>query len=311
MSLDFSIIIPTYNRIELLRCCLHYLEALNYPRSQFEVIVVDDGSSDETAGLEPKGWNLNLRVIHQPNSGTSMARNAGIEAARGTFCMFVDDDVMVHPDLLLEHFRLHTAQPRRLVRGPVINFSALPCPLENKTPEKPGSLPERLWKLWSGCSLSMLRHFSMNYLCTSNASLARIHLQAAGMFDPSFVRWEDADLGVRLKKLGIERCFSLEAVVYHLKPEEPWDRRILTARKDGRSAAELYLRYPGTAMLLRSGIHAANILRNSIFTKGPLRGEIEKAAGGGKSLLFSQSFAQNMLLEEAYLEAGSQRLKRT
>ncbi len=365
MAIEFSLIIPTYNRIGALRHCLKHIERLNFPKRNFEVVLVDDGSKDETAQLKAEDFPFNITVIHQPNSGTSAARNCGIKAAKGLFCMFVDDDVMLHPDLLLEHQRLHKAEPNLVVRGPVINFAALPCPLDtdNELLSSASAASEKLketacqqlrqvsgsnsaigsantavssflstgapqsahscqksgsfccnltglWKDWSGRDLQMLKHFSMNYLCTSNASLYRHHLIAAGLFDTSFPRWEDAELAVRLKRLGLKRRFSLNAIVYHLKPPETWEARIRTAQKDGASAAELYLRYPSFLMRLRSGLHFANSWRNRLFTQGPWQ-ELLAASARGESKVFPQKFAQDMLIEKAYLEAGLDRLKRT
>ena len=121
-------------------------------------------------------------------------------------------------------------------------------------------------------------------------------------------RWEDAELAVRLKRLGLKRCFSLAAIVYHWKPQETWEKRLETARKDGRSAAELYLRYPSLKMRLRSGIHPLNLLRNRLLTQlGPIRNLIEHSAQTADGPI-PQGVAQNVLLEKAYLEAGLEAL---
>lgn len=283
---EFSLIIPTYNRYEALVHCLEYLQALRFSRQEFEVIVVDDGSTDDTRLMTSSTQNINLRVIHQSNGGAAAARNTGILAARGLHCLFVDDDVMVHPDLLIVHSQAHLAQPRRLVRGPVINFPQMPPPT-NGGP---------LWK-----------HYSMNYLCTSNASLKRHHLLEAGLFDTTFPRWEDAELAVRLKRLGVERHFELNAIVWHLKPPESLESLRRTARKDGESAAALYLRYPSLAMWMRSGLHMLNRARNHMFTSGLLKSFTQSSAQGRGP--FSQSLANWLIIEREYLDAGEKRLK--
>ncbi|MCR5660672.1 MAG: glycosyltransferase [bacterium] len=287
MNPEFSLIIPTYNRIDALRSCFEYLEKLHYPKNEYEVVLVDDGSQDATKDLTGNEADIPLRVIHQKNGGAAAARNTGILASRGRFCLFVDDDVMVHPDLLLEHHAAHLAQPRYLVRGPVINIPALPAP---------ASTPA-LWK-----------HFSMNYLCTSNASLSKEFLLEAGLFDVTFPRWEDAELAVRLKRIGVVRKFVLNAIVYHLKPPEPLEALIRTAQKDGMSAAALYQRYPSFRMRLRSGIHPLNTIRNFLLTKGPLRSKIEQSAQGKGP--FPKSMAESLLIEKAYLEAGLEQLRK-
>lgn len=283
---EFSLVIPTYNRREALQHCLEHLQALRFARRNFEIVLVDDGSTDGTAGLVESFGNLPLRLIRQANRGAAAARNQGILAARGRFCLFVDDDVLVHPDLLLEHQEAHRAHHRLLVRGPVINIPAMPPP----------QVPPPLW-----------RHYSMNYLCTSNASLLREHLLEAGLFDTTFARWEDAELGVRLKRLGVQRHFRPRAVVYHLKPPETLEARLRTARADGRSAAALYRRYPTPTMRLRSGLHPLNLLRNALATAGPLGGLVARSALGRGPL--PQSLACALLVEREYLRAGMQELR--
>lgn len=295
---QFSLIIPTYNRLEALLHCFEHIKQLRFPKSDYEVIVVDDGSTDGTKELD-SGWNygFNLRVIHQENAGTAaIPRNVGIRAAKGNICLFVDDDVMVHPDLLLRHEKAHLAQPNRVVRGPVINFATLPCPLDDEDDE-------------DVVGEVSFKHFSMNYLCTSNASLYRHHLLAAGLFDANFKRWEDAELAVRLKRLGLQRFFDMKAVVYHYKPVESLESILKTAQKDGEAAAALYLKYPSFMMFLRSGLHKANLWRNKIFTSpsSPLRSSIDRSARGDG--FWPQSFATEMLREEAYLQAGLKQLE--
>jgi len=286
MAPEFSLVIPTYNRREALQHCLDHLRALRFARGNFEIVLVDDGSTDGTADLVESCRDLPLRLIRQANAGAAAARNAGIRAATGLFCMFVDDDVLVHPDLLLEHQEAHRAHHRRLVRGPVINIPAMPPP----------QAPPSLW-----------RHYSRNYLCTSNASLLREHLLEAGLFDTTFARWEDAELGVRLKRLGVRRHFRPQALVYHLKPPESLETQMRTARADGRSAAALYRRYPSPAMRIRSGLHPLNLLRNGLATLGPLGGLVTRSALGQGPL--PQGLARALLVEREYLRAGMQELR--
>lgn len=88
----FSIIIPTYNVKEYLKKCIESIESQEY--SDFEIILVDDGSTDGTSeicdALSDKYQNIFL--IHQSNMGLSIARNTGIEKAKGQYCMLVDSD---------------------------------------------------------------------------------------------------------------------------------------------------------------------------------------------------------------------------
>ncbi len=276
MSLDFSVIIPTRNRAQLLQRTLCKLKDQTYPRKMFEILIVDDGSSDETLEvIENFAESLPIKFFHQPQGGASSARNRAILEARGLFCLFIDDDVLASPQLLELHRESHAAYLNKLVRGPVINFSVSP----------PGKPRHDLW-----------RYFSMNYLCTSNASMRREWLLQAGLFDPAFLRWEDAELGVRLRRLGLRRVFNCQAYVDHWKPSCSLAEKERIAALDGRSAAQLLARYPGPRMYLRSGLHPLNIYKNRWLTLLPnLPGRLQ----------------EQLRVEWSYLQAGRAEMERT
>lgn len=106
--MEASVIIPTYNRAAKLRSCLAALSEQTQPASDFEVIVVVDGSTDETARmLAETQTHLRLRVIHQSNSGQPAALNRGVAEARGRVVIFLDDDIIVTPRFVSEHICLH------------------------------------------------------------------------------------------------------------------------------------------------------------------------------------------------------------
>jgi glycosyltransferase involved in cell wall biosynthesis len=283
--MEFSLVIPTYNRPKELGLVLERLRQQQFPSHEWEVIVVDDGSpgSATRETLQQYSTQLPLRWFHQDNKGASAARNYGIAEARGLFILFIDDDVLAPPNLLQLHQAAHKGHLRRLVRGPVINFESWPPP--------PPPSPADFWK-----------NYSMNYLCTSNASLRRDLLLEAGLFDEQLPRWEDAELGVRLKAIGVQRCFVSEAYVHHFKPPLSWDELCRTAAKDGASAAQLYLRYPTTRYWLRSGLHMANRARNQLLQSEPLKGILVTLPGG-------RQYAERLELERVYLEAGWETLK--
>lgn len=285
----FSLVIPTRNRGEILIQALTHLENLTYPRSKFEVIVVNDGSTDQTQEfLEKLQVGYRLRVFHREPSGTSVTRNFGIEQAQGSHILFIDDDVFPCVDLLEHHEEAHRGHLRRLVRGPVINIPRLPLPKEPP---------------------NLLVHYSQNYLCTSNASIRRPLLLEAGMFDENFVRWEDAELGVRLKKIGVSRHFVLGGYVHHLKPPISIERRMEYARNDGESAALLFQRYPSWRMRIRSGLHPLNYFRSGVLTAPPLRKVYQKYLKNQPEGKWA-GLASSLLTEREYLRSGREQLKR-
>src|SRR5262245_50874255 len=99
--IEISVIIPTYNRAERLRACLDALTRQTQPGSDFEVVVVDDGSTPETLQLLTSLTTpYPLVVISQENLGQCRALNRGAEAARGRYCLFLDDDMVASPQLV-------------------------------------------------------------------------------------------------------------------------------------------------------------------------------------------------------------------
>jgi glycosyltransferase involved in cell wall biosynthesis len=112
-----SVIIPTYNRAELLRRTLESLVGQDLPRAEFEVLVIDDGSSDDTAAVaESFGDRLTLRYFFQPDEGwrVAQARNVGIAHAAAEVCVMVDSGVLLHSGCLRAHLDSH-----RQADGPV------------------------------------------------------------------------------------------------------------------------------------------------------------------------------------------------
>ncbi len=96
----FTVIIPTYNRLSEIRELLTSLRDQVYPTDSFEVLIVDDGSSDQTGEYVEKFGkesSLNLRFIRQDHQGPGAARNLGMKHARGKYFLFIDSDCIAHP----------------------------------------------------------------------------------------------------------------------------------------------------------------------------------------------------------------------
>ena len=95
-----SIVMPAYNAMRHITECLDSVLAQNY--DDFEVVVVDDGSTDETAAVcaAVARRDARVRIIAQPNAGVSAARNRGVQEARGKYVCFVDSDDVAHPDMV-------------------------------------------------------------------------------------------------------------------------------------------------------------------------------------------------------------------
>lgn len=232
-----SVVVPAFNRAGLVRACLAALRRQTLPPDRYEVVVVDDASTDETPQVVSRlADGERVRLVRQPeNRGRAAARNRGVREARAPLVVFVDSDVLVRPDFLAHHLDAHTRAGRPvLVRGPVAVIPEIP----------PGAgngwlpLPPRLLAP------------SPAYLDTANASLPREELLAAGLFDEGFraYGWEDVDLGFRLQRRGLPRVFRREAVAYHVQPAPTPQRFAEMARKEeerAASALRLLRKYPG------------------------------------------------------------------
>ena len=118
----FSIIIPTYRRTAPLRKCLEGITRLDFPRNNFEVIVVDDGSpvSPEKT-LLPFTQRLQLILLKGAHAGPAAARNKGAAGANGEFLVFTDDDCIPVPGWLKTYSKWFADAPDSLMGGAVIN----------------------------------------------------------------------------------------------------------------------------------------------------------------------------------------------
>lgn len=206
----FSVIIPTYNRKLILEKCLRALENQHFTDEKitgYEIVLVDDGSSDGTLEWLSEHQSELTHVISlaQTHKGPAAARNYGVKEAKGDYIIFIDSDLVVTKNFLQAHGNALVAGEKKIgsdrlfTYGWVINT----CNFDNPTAE-----PYKL------------TDFSAAYFATGNVAIARKWLEVAGLFDTRFqlYGWEDLELGVRLKKLGLKLIKCPEAVGYHWHP---------------------------------------------------------------------------------------------
>ncbi len=232
----FSVVIPTYNRLPILQKCLKALEFQNYNSiiKNYEIILVDDGSSDGTLEwLHHHQQDFpHVRCFEQPHLGPASARNLGIEKAEGETIIFIDSDLVVTENFLQAHanalIQADQASNPIFTYGRVINT----CNFEN-----PRAEPYKI------------TDFSAAYFATGNVAIARHWLIEAGLFDPRFqlYGWEDLELGVRLKKLGLTLIKCPEAVGYHWHPPFTLDQLPNLIEKEiqrGKMGVIFYQKHP-------------------------------------------------------------------
>ncbi|MEW5980764.1 MAG: glycosyltransferase family A protein [Acidobacteriota bacterium] len=202
--MNCTVIVPTFNRCEVLRRCLTCLAEQNHPRAQHEIIVVDDGSTDGTSEFlqrNPVGPTATV-LANARRLGPGASRNVALERARGDIVLFLDDDALAPPWLVDEHVRTHRRRPGVIVDGPAITTRGLQAPTF-------GSLRARV--------LARADVIGQPFV-TVNASAPLADLRACGGFDETMLRWEDADLERRLGARGLGRVRNRRAWVWHWKP---------------------------------------------------------------------------------------------
>ena len=204
-----SVVIPTYNRLPILQKCLRALEAqqLGDPLEGFEVVLVDDGSTDDTvAWIHAHAAALpHVRLIQQSHGGPAQGRNRGVAEANGDVIVFIDSDLVVTPDFLVAHARALERQWQQMGDRRCFTYGAV---INTANFEDPTSEPHKL------------RDLSWAYFATGNVAIDRRVLETAGLFDTRFhlYGWEDLELGERLRRLGVVLVRCPEAVGYHWHP---------------------------------------------------------------------------------------------
>jgi glycosyltransferase involved in cell wall biosynthesis len=208
----FTVVIPTYRRPETLFPVLDALAAQSDP-PEFEVVVVDDGSGDETptrlAAFRPP---YPFRFFSQENAGPASARNRGVCEARGEVVLFLGDDTVPEPALLAVHGDAH--REKRPYPVAVLGYTTWPLGL----PVSPFLHHINEYGLQFGYRLIRdPERVPFNFFYTSNVSLPRRLLIEAGLFDTSFphAAWEDIEVAYRLMQQGMRMLYRPAAVARH------------------------------------------------------------------------------------------------
>lgn len=237
-----SVIIPTYNRMDSLRQLLATLSQQTYPPSDFEVIVVDDGSTDATPDVVGGEFICRLRYYRQSNSGAPAARNLGAKHSEGDLLIFLDDDISVQPRFIASLVQEHATHDhiiglgtfRPYVVGHSTPFGAIYAQItatQDVRPEDNGFVP--FVELTSNCF-----------------SVQRTAFCAIGMMqDPTngklWPNWDDLDFAYRAHLQGFRFRRSPLAVCFHrdhaVRDLGTYCRRMERA---ARAAVCLFQKYP-------------------------------------------------------------------
>jgi peptidoglycan/xylan/chitin deacetylase (PgdA/CDA1 family)/glycosyltransferase involved in cell wall biosynthesis len=313
-----TIVIPTFNRRAVLARTLPTVLSQDMPATEYEVIVVVDGSTDGSAdwlrGLAPP---VSLQVLEQPNRGPAAARNAGVAVARGVIVLFLDDDIVCGPTLLREHAAAHNGRETRMVFGPVLVAEDSPNSLATDWTRQDTTG----WVAWFDRDKEP--GWPYDAIVDTNSSVPRAALLECGGFDERFGRQrETADLGLRLWAMGIRFHYRPGAVVHqvYVKSSKHIVRRdaveygrhsVLLCRKHaayrpysavaGRGQGPWWRRGLRSAAL-RSPVSPEPLLRGPVWVAERLRRHLAFRRVGIKLLAMQQSI---VVLRSAAREAGS------
>ncbi len=200
-ELLFSVIIPTHNRAATLRECLEGLARQRFDLSRVEVLVCDDGSTDDTATkVAAYAAPYPLHYLRQENRGPAAARNRAIKQARGHYLLILNDDAILEPDALALHLAAHQDHPGDKIA--VLGRFTFPPALTN-TPF--GHALEHSTLLFNYAKMKAGEKYDFNCFYTCNLSLPRQAVVDIGMFDEAFTgpAAEDIELGYRLLPAGL------------------------------------------------------------------------------------------------------------
>jgi glycosyltransferase involved in cell wall biosynthesis len=235
--LDFSVVIPTFNRLDVLPEVLAAL-AEQEGAPSYEVVVVDDGSTDGTGEwLAAQPLKEPFVALRQANGGPASARNLGVRSARGEIVAFLGDDTVPHKGWLASHAGAHAERQGESLLA-VIGYTGW----HQRLPLNPFLRYINEYGLQFGYALIKTpEDVPFNFFYTSNVSLSRQALLEEP-FDLRFpyAAWEDIELSYRLKQRGMRLVYEPLAQVDHDHPTD-LDRFMARQEKAGYSAVVFHL----------------------------------------------------------------------
>lgn len=289
-SMYFSIVIPTYNRLSML---LRVIDALEHQHGapEFEIIVINDGSTDDTERVLAQRDNIVFRS--QPNGGPGRARNHGVSLAKGKFVVFIGDDTVPESRFLAEHARVHReSNDDPLVAA--LGYTGWP------RGERVTAFMDYINDYGLQFGYKLIKSGDVvpfNFFYTSNISIART-LLAEHPFDSTFpsAAWEDIELAYRLDAKGLRIRYNAGAVTRHYHPMnvDSFARRQYTV---GKSGAIFYRKHPELGHFL--GIH--ELETRTLADETQLAKLRRKARLGEKFRLLARPKVFETLMREHYL----------
>ena len=278
-----SVVIATKDRASYVERALASFGTQN-GAPPFEVIVVDNGSSDDTKGVverQAARGTYPVTYVYEGEPNRGKARNRGIERAQGYLVLFCDDDVLAPPGYLAAHDAAHTTS-NLVVNGPILNV---------------GSYDERPKPTFA--------NYSRAFLCTCNVSIPKHSLDAVGGFDEAFdlYGWEDTELGVRLREAGMRWTFAWDAYIWHIKPpsENTLEVETRKAMEKARMARKFIEKQPSPRVRMATGAYPVNMIRAKVLFPDRLLALYAGIATSEGAPSFLRALARSRFLDGMYL----------
>ena len=250
-----SVAVPTRNRAAMLQGCLEHLVRQEYPADRYEVVVVDDGSTDETAAVVERfaGEAPMVRYIRQPRIGLNAARNTALRASVGDPICFVDDDEQAPPRWLRSIVRAAAEQPDAGCLGGPISTQ-----FEAEPPRSCGREPVDQSELDLGGETKAVTH-----VWGGNMAVRRAAVDLVGQFREDLrLGGEETEWQDRLRAAGGSVVYTPEAGLRHRRTREHLAVRSLAMKRfrRGRNHA-LNAGHLGQPLVARRALRA---LRNAL-----------------------------------------------
>ncbi len=253
-----SVVIGTFNLQDKLALVLDSFNKQTLDPQQFEVIVVDSQSTDETSVMIGKFHSkYKLRYIIQENKGKTAARNTGIKEAKSDLLLITDADMIAHPDLLAQHLKLQEKYKKEVViEGNTMVLTQESLPAE-----------DFIRRPYITHKVENEQQLGFYYCLSGNLCIPKKMLLNYGMFDESYSSygWEDIDLGYRLlNQAGKKLIFAQKALNYHF---HVWTElaELQRRQKMGESVHILLNKFPQLKHF--TGVHLLNKLLYNFFSK--------------------------------------------
>lgn len=225
--MKLSVIIPVYNVAPYLRKCVESVVNQDLAPEEYEVILVDDGSTDGSGGICDSfsasqslclsAHQPNINVIHQPNAGLSAARNTGIMAAKGEYIQFVDSDDYLEPNVLGELVRQMDEEKLDVLRFDYQNVRIVGEAYEVFEPYKHPRVIDQCTKIVDGETYLNTRMqtacYAVQFMLRRSLIVDSIHQALNIGFTPN-IYFEDTDWTPRML-MKAERVNSTTTIVYN------------------------------------------------------------------------------------------------